>query len=135
MEAAEPGTPLEVEPDPSRGPDAVYQSLLDSGVLAFQWCAASGDAVFPPRTLCPVCGAGDLAWRRASGAATVYASTTIAPRGEDPYCVALVDLREGYRMMTNVVGGDPDEVRIGQDVALAFADRDGSAIPVFEVQA
>lgn len=134
MEAAEPGTPLEVETSVSRGPDAVYQALLDDGVLAFQWCAASRDAVFPPRTLCPACGGGDLQWRRSAGAATVYASTTIAPRGEDAYCVALVDLREGYRMMTNVVGTDPVEVRIGQEVVLAFADRDGAAIPVFEAQ-
>ena len=130
-----PGTPLDVEAVPSRGPDAVYQSLLDEGVLAFQWCTLSSTAVFPPRTRCPVCGAGDLQWRRSGGAATVYASTTIAPRGEDAYCVALVDLDEGYRMMTNVVGADPAGVRIGQPVALAFADRDGAAIPVFEVRA
>lgn len=135
MNRATPGTPLEVDETPSRGPDAVYQALLEQQLLAFQWCPASGDAVFPPRTLCPACGAGNLSWRRSAGVGTVYASTTIAPRGEGPYCVALVDLREGYRMMTNIVGGDPDDVRIGQQVRLLFEQRDGAALPLFSVSA
>ena len=72
--------------------------------LHFQRCGACAAAVHPPRPLCPVCGARDLAWERGAGLGTVYSATTVHTR-EERYDVSLVDLDEGYRVMTTVDGG------------------------------
>jgi uncharacterized OB-fold protein len=51
-----------------------------------------------------------------------------------PYVVALVDLEEGPRLMTNIVGSDPAEVRIGAGVRVRFEPvSDEAAIPLFEL--
>lgn len=122
-----------VPADPAVGPDAAYDAFLADGRLAYQRCAACSTAVFPPRRHCPACGAGALAWHASSGRGVVYAASTIAPRDVEPYCVALVDLEEGYRMMSNVVGIRASEVEIGQVVRLAISTTDAGPLPLFEV--
>jgi hypothetical protein len=53
-------------------------------------------------------------------------------KGRVPYAVALVDLQEGVRMLTNVVDCDPESVQIGQQVSLAWESlSDGRNLPVF----
>ena len=92
-----------------------------------QWCTACDRGVFYPRAFCPHCAAPELGARvarRASGRATVHAAVVehrpeaagAAFSGGEPYCVALVDLEEGVRMMTNVVGCPPDDVHSGMAV-------------------
>lgn len=88
--------------------------------LTFQRCGACGAAVHPPRVLCPVCGATALEEMASSGRGVVY-STTAVHRREGTHNVALVDVEEGFRVMTEVVGLDPDAVAIGLPV-LARAD-------------
>jgi uncharacterized OB-fold protein len=83
--------------------------------LHFQRCAACTAAVHPPRTLCPRCGATSLAWKETAAAGTVYSTTAVHTR-EETYNVALVDLDEGYRVMTTVRGTEPDAVPIGARV-------------------
>jgi uncharacterized OB-fold protein len=52
---------------------------------------------------------------------------------EQPYAVALVDLDEGHRFMTNIVGCGPDDVRIGMPVQVTWeALEDGRCLPLFE---
>ena len=72
--------------------------------------------------------------------ATVYAAVVehrpeaagAAFSGGEPYCVALVDLEEGVRMMTNVVGCPPDEVHSGMAVAVTWEPlSDGRQLPLF----
>jgi uncharacterized OB-fold protein len=68
-----------------------------------------------------------IAWIEASGKGTIYSFTVVhrAPAqfaDSVPYVVALVDLAEGVRMMTNVVGCDPTAVRIGAEVEVEFDD-------------
>lgn len=102
--------------------------------LVVQWCPSCDRGVHYPRLLCPTCGAPDLDWREMSGRAVVYAHATHHPRGPDaePYCVALVDLAEGVRLLTNVVGTDPDDVFVGQSLRLAWLPiPDGRNLPVF----
>lgn len=118
--------------DPAAGPDATYDAFLADGRLGYQRCGACSAAVFPPRRHCPVCGGEALAWHVSSGRGVVYAASTIAPRDAEPYCVALVDLEEGYRMMTNVVGIPAGEVQIGQEVHLAVTPTDAGPLPLFE---
>jgi uncharacterized OB-fold protein len=86
---------------------------------------------------CPNCWSGNLGWEVASGRGTVatYSVVHLAPHAafEDvaPYVLALVDLDEDVRMMCNIVGCDPKEVRIGMRVRVMFEDRGGIMLPQF----
>lgn len=93
-------------------PRSTYVDHLRRGELAFQ-VAPDGSAVFFPRVLAPGTGNASLAWRVSRGVGTVYATTSVFRRGEPPLNVALIDLDEGFRMMSRVDGLDADEVRIG----------------------
>ena len=114
------------------GPPAeIYRRYLESGELGFQRCAGCGAAVFYPRVLCPVCGSADLAWETSSGNGTVYATTAVYRRDADSYNVVLVDLEEGFRMMSRIEGVPAEEVEVGTRVALRI-DREGDVpLPVF----
>ncbi|HEY0343952.1 MAG TPA: OB-fold domain-containing protein [Solirubrobacteraceae bacterium] len=82
---------------------------------AFQRCEDCRSAVHPRRVLCPVCGSRRLADECSAGHGVVYSTTTVHAR-EGRYNVALVDLDEGFRVMSEVVGIAPDDVRIGMGV-------------------
>jgi uncharacterized protein len=114
------------------GPPAeVYRRYLESGRLGFQRCAGCGAAVFYPRVICPFCGNAELAWEPSSGRGVVYATTAVYRRDADPYNVVLVDLEEGFRMMSRVEDVPAEEVEVGARVALRI-DRDGDdPVPVF----
>jgi uncharacterized protein len=96
--------------------------------LYFQRCRQCGTKRFPPRAVCPACLSSATEWVRASGRGTVYSFTVThqnhAPgfREALPYVLAVVELEEGPRMMTNVVGCVPDDVRIGMAVEVEFDD-------------
>jgi uncharacterized OB-fold protein len=99
------------------------------GRLVIQRCTACGRHVFYPRLVCPHCGGSSLEWVQASGRATVYSFTVVhrAPPAfadEAPYVVALVDLGEGPRMMTRLVGLEPAAARVGMPVEVRFVDLD-----------
>ena len=79
--------------------------------LHFQRCGACRAAVHPPRLLCPVCGGRDLDWVESRGNGTVYSSSTVHTR-EERYDVSLVDLDEGYRVMSTVDGGGEIGARV-----------------------
>lgn len=100
-------------------PHVCFRDGLARGVLLFQRCGACGDAVFPPRLVCPHCGAGGLSSEQSVGTGTVYSTTTVTQRDADAYSVCLIDLDDGFRMMSTVVGIPADEVRIGQRVVFA----------------
>lgn len=104
--------------------------------LVLQWCCDCDKAVQFPRAFCPHCHGSRLEWRQASGRGVVHA-LTIENKPEamgeaERYVVALVDLEEGHRLMTNVVGIDPDEVQIGQGLEVRWEElEDGRHLPVF----
>jgi uncharacterized OB-fold protein len=98
--------------------------------LAFQR-SPSGKAIFYPRIVEPKTGE-DLRWELSEGLGTVYSSTVIYPRDEKPYNVALIDIDEGYRMMSRVEGIDPEHVRIGMRVQVQMTTfDDGKKYPIF----
>lgn len=107
--------------------------------LLVQWCLDCERPIFYPREVCPFCLGVRLEWREASGGGTVYA-VTVEHRPQNPkmaerapYAVALVDLDEGVRMLTSIVGTDPLAVRVGDRVRVAWeALSDGRHLPVFE---
>lgn len=110
------------------GPHGVYTALLEQRVLGFQACTDCCAVVFPPRGRCSRCGADALVWRASAGRGTVYSSTVLAPRDEPSYAVVLVDLDEGYRMMSRV---DQSEVAIDDRVAVDVFMTDHEPLPLF----
>ena len=117
----------------SESPLAQYEAFLARGELAYQVDAA-GRPVFFPRVLAPADREGPLAWRVSAGLATVYATTFITPKGEPAYNVALIDMDEGYRLMSRVEGIPAEQVRIGMRVKARVrpAQGDDGPYPVFE---
>ncbi len=113
-------------------PLARYRDYLSRGELAFQ-TTPGGTAVFFPRVLAPGTGDVGLTWRTSTGLGAVYATTVVHARDEPPRNVALIDMDDGFRLMSRVVGLDPDQVRIGLRVkARVHRDDDGLLYPVFE---
>jgi uncharacterized OB-fold protein len=107
--------------------------------LYVQHCRGCRRFRHPPRALCPVCLSSDVDWVRASGRGTVYSFTVTyqnqAPgfREHVPYVLAIVELEEGVRLMTNVVGCAPDAVRIGMPVEVEWEDvTDEVTLPLFK---
>jgi len=109
---------------PPCGPEKRYLDALKEGRFEIQKCAACARHVFYPRVLCPHCGADRLDWVAPSGRGAVYSTTVVRRKPADggDYNVCLVDLDEGVRMMSRVVGIPPAEVRIGMSVKARIAD-------------
>lgn len=118
-------------------PLAVFRDYLGKGQLAYQHDAETGRAVFYPRVIGPGSGNPDLTWRISTGVGTVYAVTVISPRGEIPYNVVLVDMDDGFRLMSRVEGLAAESVHIGMRVrARVHNPADGQApYPVFDAEA
>jgi len=115
--------------------DASRASRLD-----LPWCARCGRPHWYPREVCPFCLCDELEWRPASGRGTVYA-LTVLPRAAQsvladrvPYVVALVELDEGVRLMTNLVGDRALGAEVGDAVRVTWEPlSDGRHLPLFEV--
>lgn len=112
-------------------PAEVYRHYLEGGELGFQRCRDCSSAVFYPRVLCPVCGSISLEWRTSDGRGVVYATTGVYRRDGEPYNVALVDLEEGFRMMSRVEGVPAEEVSIGLRVRFEVREEDDGPVAVF----
>jgi uncharacterized OB-fold protein len=100
--------------------------------LLLQWCPACDHGIYYPRIACPDCGSRELEWRVSAGRGEVYAASTHFG-ADEPYVVALITLDEGVRVLSNVVNTDPDAVKVGQRVQVAWLPlEDGRALPQFE---
>jgi len=107
--------------------------------LVLQWCQPCNAPIHYPRAICPRCAGSDFDWREASGHGVVYA-VTVEHRPQNPalvdrapYAVALVELDEGVRMLTNVVNVDAESVLVDDSVVVTWeALPDGRYLPLFE---
>ncbi len=95
--------------------------------LVIQRCQDCHEAIFYPRAVCPHCMSDRINWIDASGKGTIYSYVVVhrAPAAFadlTPYVVALIDLAEGVRLMSNVVEASPADVRIGAAVEVVFDD-------------
>lgn len=114
-----------------------YWEAAGRGELLFQECPACGHRQLYPRALCTVCAATPE-WRTSSGRGTVYSCTVIRQNWAQPfremlpYVVAMVELEEGPRLMSNVTDCSPEDVSVGMPVEAWFlAVEDGLALPMF----
>ncbi len=106
----------------------------------YQQCSNCGTVVFYPRGHCTGCTSGQLEWKTASGRATVYSYSVVRQsyhpffRNLVPYAVAWIDLEEGPRILSNVVGvEDPlTDVSIGQALQLEWEEHEELCIPLFK---
>ncbi|MFB6524447.1 Zn-ribbon domain-containing OB-fold protein [Streptomyces sp. NPDC056401] len=125
-----------------------YWDAAAEGRLLLRRCGECGKAHHYPREFCPACWAGEdrVTWETASGRATLYTWSVIhrndlPPFGARvPYVAAVVDLAEGPRMMTEVVGGvgaepggEPGvELRVGMELEVTFREAaEGVWVAVF----
>jgi hypothetical protein len=94
------------------------------GVLRVQRCRACGHFVFIPQPICTRCQASALDWVESTGRGTVYSYTVVhrAPRPAFavPYVVAIVELDEGWHMLSNLVDVAPEQVGVGMPVEVSF---------------
>jgi uncharacterized OB-fold protein len=114
---------------------AAYWEAAARGELLYQECPACAHRQLYPRALCTSCAA-EPAWRRASGRGTVHTFTVIRQNWAEPfgdlvpYVVAIVELEEGPRMMTNITNCHPEDVHIGMAVeAYTVPVEDGLGMP------
>ena len=107
--------------------EAQWHAALAEGRFLVQR-APDGSAVFPPRILAPKSGEA-VEWFEPSGLGTVYSLTIVHRRLPEPsYNVVLVDLDEGCRLMSRVVGIEPALVRIGMRVRAFVGESEGEPI-------
>jgi uncharacterized OB-fold protein len=107
-----------------------------AGELRYPRCSTCGHADFPAAPNCRFCLADTLVWEVSAGLGTVYSYTVVwrpvTPDFVTPYVPAIVELDEGYSMMTNLIGLDSDDVAVGLRVTVAFeAVREGPTLPYF----
>jgi uncharacterized OB-fold protein len=114
--------PVEGRPLPELdGVSTEWWNAAARGELLYQECPSCGHRQFYPRAMCTACGL-ETEWKPASGRGSVHTFTVIhqnlaAPFGDlSPYVVAMVELEEGVRMMTNITHCDKDEVEVGLPV-------------------
>ena len=108
--------------------------------LRYQRCDDCNTVVFYPRRHCTNCLSQKLSWHTASGQGTVYTYSIVRQsyhpffRTLVPYAVAWIDLDEGPRLLSNVVGiADPGEdIKIGQRVMVEWEVHDELAVPLFK---
>jgi uncharacterized protein len=110
--------------------------------LTYQTCDECHAVVFYPRRHCTSCGSGTLTRRSSRGLGSVYTFSVIMQSRHPafaelgPYAVAYVDLDEGFRIMTNIVGIDDPlkDIRCGMRVKVRWEDQgEGElSLPMFE---
>ena len=124
---------------------APFWEYAARGELRIQACTACGELRFPPRPCCPHCQSFDSEWRRMSGRGRIWSYVRPHPpllpayAEQAPYNAIVVELADAprIRLVGNLVttpdaplnSVDPDRLRIGAKVQIAFTDIDGIATP------
>ncbi len=130
-------TPLPA-PAPEIAPEtAAFWEGTSRGALVLQRCTACATYLWYPRFVCAACHSTQLENVETSGRGTIYSFTVTTKgildyAGCGPYVLALVELAEGPKMMTNIVEAEFDSLAIGQEVEVVFHETsEGTALPRF----
>ena len=117
-----------------------YWAACREGRLTVQRCKSCDGYVFIPQPCCGTCLSEDLEWVESSGRGMLYSFTTVyrpqQPTFEVPYTVIVVELEEGYYMLSNLIGVEPSEIKIGTPLEVFFEERSEEiSLPLFRVRA
>lgn len=116
--------------DPVSGP---FWTGAAEGRFPLQWCGDCDRPHHYPRARCPFCGGADLTWRDASGRGTIHSFAHQPGREGDGTMIVLVDLEEGPRLLSHVVG-DRAGLSVGSPVATTWTTAgDGTDLVTFEL--
>jgi uncharacterized OB-fold protein len=113
---------------PRNGREATpHWKAAREGRLLMPACESCRRSVWPPSANCPSCGGG-IVWNERSGRGTIATFSVVRrpvqPEWKEraPYVVALIDLEEGGRLLSNVVDCTPEQLSIGAPVTSAFVE-------------
>lgn len=116
---------------PEAGLLDAYHEGLARGELRVPRCTSCGTAQFPPRAVCPACATpGATEWVTTRGRGRVWSFGVFhkaylpEPAPQPPYGVAVVQLDEGPKVITNIVSVPPSEIRVGMAVEAVFGTQD-----------
>ena len=122
-------------PEPDSQP---FWDGLREGELRMQRCTRCGELRHPPQPMCPRCNDFEHEWALMSGRGSVYSyvvshqAVHSSLRERTPFATVLVELDEGPRMVTNLVGVEPAEIEIGMAVEVVFhAVSEEITLPLF----
>ncbi len=126
-------------PNPNEYDTREFWAATKEQKLVYQQCDHCGTVVFHPRRHCTGCLGNALSWREAAGTGTVYTFSVVRQsyhpffRAQVPYAVAWIDLDEGPRILSNIIGvADPaKDVAIGQRVTVVWEPHEDLSIPLF----
>lgn len=126
-----------VRPRPQPSPITEdFWAAARSHVLVRPVCDECGRSHFTPQVACPWCLSTAWTYSPSTGQGVVYSHTTVhrppVEGFEVPYVLAVVDLDEGWHMLTNIVDCEPGDVRMGMPVAVQWQRLDDDfVLPVF----
>jgi uncharacterized OB-fold protein len=112
-----------------QSPLGTYVEHLKKGELAYQVNKDTNKPFFYPRAVAPETGSANIEWRVSKGLGTVYTTTAVHYKGEAPLNVAMIDMDEGYRLMSRVEGIDAMDVKIGMRVKVKVVPGDENTLP------
>jgi len=132
--------PIRPQPKADEFDTREFWAATKNKELKYQQCGSCQTVVFYPRRHCTGCTSGKLEWKTASGRGTVYTYSVVRQsyhpffRNRVPYAVAWIDLEEGPRLLSNVVGVDDplNEVKIGMSVEVEWEEHEDLNIPLFK---
>ena len=135
LSSALPGENVHITTDAYTEP--FWQAAKEDRLVAPK-CAYCGTFRLPPTPFCPNCQSTDVQWPSLSGRATVFSYSVVHgfPGLPDIVIIAAVlDLPDapGARLVSDIVGIDPDDVKIGMEVEAFFSPiADGWKLPLFK---
>lgn len=112
----------------NKGLTKPFWDATKRGELVMQRCVHCANWIFYPREQCPFCMSQELTWAPVTGRGRVYAFTIVyqsahpAFQQEAPYVFAVIQLDEGVRMVSNVIGIPPDQVKVDMPVRATFQE-------------
>ena len=128
-------TPRKMAPRPSPETQPFWDGCA-AGELRMQRCAPCDELYFPPRPACPRCLSTDVSWEPLSGRGTLHTyliNHRPAPGFDGPYAIAVVQLDEGPRMMSNIVEVEqtPEALELDMGLEVVFEERGSVNVPLF----
>jgi uncharacterized OB-fold protein len=131
-----------MRPPPKPTPETLpFWAGAAAGELRMEFCNDCERYFFYPRVCCRYCGSADVEWRTLSGAGTLCSYVVDCRPGSDnpadPPVVAIVEVDEGPRLTTNLLGLDNTtrDLPLGSRVRVDFLRRGEFALPVFRLEA